>query len=149
MVSLTQWTRVWANSGKGQVSLVYCSPQHHKESDRTERLNNNSPVDQSSKILAAQWLREEAGPCSDRKWEMSFSITVLIVSGKWEITYFSFLKSRDLPDYTCTQRFLGVKRVMLPWLIDACSHIRGSWDIPYMDPESSKSNWLVKGNPEE
>ena len=38
---------------KGQGSLVYCSPQHHKESDTTEWLNNNSPVDQNSKISAA------------------------------------------------------------------------------------------------
>ena len=28
---------------KGQGSLVYCSPWGHKESDMTERLNNNNP----------------------------------------------------------------------------------------------------------
>ena len=27
--------------GEGQGSLACCSPQHHKESDVTERLNNN------------------------------------------------------------------------------------------------------------
>ena len=27
--------------GEGQGSLVYCSPQGHKESDMTEQLNNN------------------------------------------------------------------------------------------------------------
>ena len=29
---------------EGQGSLVCCSPWGHKELDRTERLNNNSPV---------------------------------------------------------------------------------------------------------
>ena len=30
---------------EGQGSLVSCSPWGHKESDRTERLNNNSSLD--------------------------------------------------------------------------------------------------------
>ena len=43
MVSPTQWTWVWANSGRnwGQGSLVCCSPCGLKESDMTEWLNNN------------------------------------------------------------------------------------------------------------
>ena len=41
MASLIQWTWIWANS-EGQRSLGYCSPCGHKESDRTEWLNNNS-----------------------------------------------------------------------------------------------------------
>ena len=42
MASLTQWTRVWANSrsSKGQGSLACCSPWGLKESDTTEWLNN-------------------------------------------------------------------------------------------------------------
>ena len=28
--------------GEGQGSLAYCSPRSHKESDTTERLNNNN-----------------------------------------------------------------------------------------------------------
>ena len=28
--------------GEGQGSLVFCSPWGHKESDKTERLNNNN-----------------------------------------------------------------------------------------------------------
>ena len=44
MASLTQWTWVWVSlgDGEGYESLVCCSPQVHKESDTTERLNNNS-----------------------------------------------------------------------------------------------------------
>ena len=30
--------------GEGQGSLVCCSPQGHKESDMTERLNNNKSL---------------------------------------------------------------------------------------------------------
>ena len=43
MASLTQWKWVWANSGdgEGQGSLVCCSPQSCKESDKTEGLNNS------------------------------------------------------------------------------------------------------------
>ena len=45
MASLTQWTRVWANSGSDwQRSLARCNPWGHKESDTTERLNNNGAV---------------------------------------------------------------------------------------------------------
>ena len=38
MASPTQWTWVWANSGRceGQRSLACCSPWGHKESDRAE-----------------------------------------------------------------------------------------------------------------
>ena len=36
-------------------------------------------------------MREQAGPCPDRRQET---------------TYFSFLKSGDLPDYTCIERLL-------------------------------------------
>ena len=41
IISLTQWTWVWVNSGvgDGQGGLVCCSPWDHKESDRTEWLN--------------------------------------------------------------------------------------------------------------
>ena len=35
--------------GDGQGSLVCCSPWGHKESDTTERLNNNKPNDRSVK----------------------------------------------------------------------------------------------------
>ena len=43
MESLTRWTWVWATSGvgDGHGSLACCSPWGHKESDVTERLNNN------------------------------------------------------------------------------------------------------------
>ena len=43
MASPTQWTWVWANSGRWwrQGSLVCCSPRDRKESDTTEHLNNN------------------------------------------------------------------------------------------------------------
>ena len=46
MASLTQWTWVWAGSGRceGQGSLVCCSPWGCKELDMTERLNNNSMI---------------------------------------------------------------------------------------------------------
>ena len=38
----TQRTWVWARSrSEGQVSLAFCSPWGHKESDTTEQLNNN------------------------------------------------------------------------------------------------------------
>ena len=41
MVSQTQWTWVWVNSGSGdrQGGLVCCRPWGHKESDMIERLN--------------------------------------------------------------------------------------------------------------
>ena len=44
MTSPTKWTWVWENSGdgEGQGRLVCCSPQGHKESDRTQWLNNNN-----------------------------------------------------------------------------------------------------------
>ena len=43
MASLTQWTlfEKIPEDGEEQGSLVYCSPQGHKESDMTEQLNNN------------------------------------------------------------------------------------------------------------
>ena len=42
MASPTQWTWVWANSGRWwrTGSLVCCSPWSHKKSDTTEWLNN-------------------------------------------------------------------------------------------------------------
>ena len=46
MASLTQWTQVWANSGRyeGQGSLVCCSPWGHRELNTTQWLNNvNNP----------------------------------------------------------------------------------------------------------
>ena len=44
MALLIQWTWVWVTLGdcKGQGRLVCCSPWGHKESDTTERLNNNN-----------------------------------------------------------------------------------------------------------
>ena len=41
MVSPTQWTWVWLDSGvcDGQGGLACCSPWGHKELDTTERLN--------------------------------------------------------------------------------------------------------------
>ena len=47
MVSLTQWTWVWAapEDSEGEGSLVCCIPWGPcKESDTTEWLNNNSPL---------------------------------------------------------------------------------------------------------
>ena len=41
MASPTQWTWVWANSGR-QGSQAYCSPWGLKELDTTEQLNNNN-----------------------------------------------------------------------------------------------------------
>ena len=35
------------------------------------------------------------------------------------------------------------------WLRDACTHRRGSWDIPNTDCEPGKSEWLAKGKLEE
>ena len=54
MASLTQWTLVWASSGRWW-SLVYCSPWGHKESDTTEQLNknNNIAIEHFWEILAA------------------------------------------------------------------------------------------------
>ena len=42
---------------EGQESLVYCSPEGHKESDTTEQLNttNNSKTLQSSLIFQCQY----------------------------------------------------------------------------------------------
>jgi len=44
MASLTQWTWVWANSGRWRRTGKpgCCSPWGSKESDRTEQLNNNN-----------------------------------------------------------------------------------------------------------
>ena len=44
MASPTQWTWVWASSGRwlGQVSLACCSPWGCKELDMTEQLNKNT-----------------------------------------------------------------------------------------------------------
>ena len=44
MASLTQWTEVWANSGRceGQGILACCSPWGHKEWDVNKGLNNNN-----------------------------------------------------------------------------------------------------------
>ena len=44
MASPTHWTWVWANSRnrEGQGSLACCTSWGHKESDATERLNNNN-----------------------------------------------------------------------------------------------------------
>ena len=50
MASLTQWTWIWATQGdgKGQGSLVCCSPWGRKETDRTWRLNNYNTVKRSN-----------------------------------------------------------------------------------------------------
>ena len=37
-----EFEQTWRNS-EGQGSLACCSPWGHKESDTTERLNNNNP----------------------------------------------------------------------------------------------------------
>ena len=45
IASLTQWTWVWASSGRWwQGSLERCSPWGHKETDMTEWLNKNQSV---------------------------------------------------------------------------------------------------------
>ena len=43
IASLPEWSCVWVNSGRwwGQGSLACCSPWVQKESDTTERVNNN------------------------------------------------------------------------------------------------------------
>ena len=43
MASPTQWTWVWASSGRCW-SLECCSPQDRKELDTTEQLNNNNKL---------------------------------------------------------------------------------------------------------
>ena len=47
MASPTQWTWVWANSGRPwrRGILVCCSSWGHKESDTTEEVNNNKNKD--------------------------------------------------------------------------------------------------------
>ena len=37
--------------GKGQGSLVCCSPWDHKESDTTEQLNNNNHFKQTARVV--------------------------------------------------------------------------------------------------
>ena len=46
MASLTEWNEFEQapGDGEGQGSLACCSPQSWKESDATERLNNNSKI---------------------------------------------------------------------------------------------------------
>ena len=58
MVSPTQWTWVWANSGRswGQGSLVCCSPWGCKESDMTGLLNNNNKAEISTGSLTLSFL---------------------------------------------------------------------------------------------
>ena len=95
-------------------------------------------MNRNFKISIAGQLREEAGPCSDRRQET---------------TYFSFSKSRDLPNYTCSEKLLGGQMVVMlsdattymplrwnpSWLRDACAHMGGDCNIPNMDSEPGKS----------
>ena len=100
-------------------------------------------MDWNSKTRLAGQLREEAGLCPDhiffipevrrspwphmrRKapWRSKGNDTKLPLSPA-QSTYFSFLKSGDLPDHTCAERLLEGQR-------DACRHMEGSWDTPNM-----------------
>ena len=68
MASPTRWTWVWASSGvvDGQGGLVYCSPWGHKESDRTEWLNNNNLFILNFDSAGPSVLRGLSSSCS--KW---------------------------------------------------------------------------------
>ena len=70
---MTQWTWVWANSGKngeGQGSLVCRSACGHKESDMTEWPNNdNCLVDIPPTLAASQPLKILHGYNWSRKWQ--------------------------------------------------------------------------------
>ena len=98
-------------------------------------------MDWNSKMRTAGQLRDEAGPS--------------------QTTYFSFLKSGDLHDYTCTERLLGGQRgVMLKKPIGFCGRIHVCWEMhahTWKDPEiyqiwivnQANQKKLAKGQPEE
>ena len=46
--------------GEGQGRLAGCSPQHHKESDMTERLNNSWLATRSLYLIFFFWLHHAA-----------------------------------------------------------------------------------------
>ena len=65
MASLTQWTWVWASSGKwwrtGKAGIS--SPWGHKESDMTERLNSNN----NNNLLTRSQVKEWFEACSSQE----------------------------------------------------------------------------------
>ena len=89
-------------------------------------VRDSFPMDWNSKMRIAGQLRDEAGPS--------------------QTTYFSFLKSGDLHDYTCTERLLGGQRgVMLKKPIGFCGRIHVCWEMhahTWKDPEIYQI-WIV------
>ena len=57
MASLTQWTDQALGDSEGQGSLVCYSPWGHKESDTTERQNNNKFIGRTDAEAEALTLR--------------------------------------------------------------------------------------------
>ena len=82
MASLTQWMWVWADSGdsEGQGSLVCCSPQSHKESDKTKQLNNNKNEGwlPGASVMWSQGWNFQSNWRGERGWRLN-SIT----NGQW------------------------------------------------------------------
>ena len=108
-------------------------------------------MDWNSKRRLAGQLREEAGPCPDhtlfipevrrppwphtrRKapWRSKGNDAKPTLSLA-QSTYFSFLKSGDLPDHTCAGRLLEGQR-------GVCTHMEGSWDTPSMN-QARRNDW--------
>ena len=55
MASPTQWTWVWASSGRwwSTGSLACCSPWGHKKLDTTEQMNNNKSLSKHDRKLSS------------------------------------------------------------------------------------------------
>ena len=89
MASLTQWTWIWANSGRQwwTRSLVCCSPWGRKELDTTWQLNNNSNKYWES--LFKSWLPQSI-PCS-LPHLVSMFVLYVCVSRANKIIYTVFL----------------------------------------------------------
>ena len=84
-------TGLWGNTRKELRPEVDAPPSPSTQGKAT---GDSFPVDRNSKTRIAEQLREEAGPCPDHT----------------QTTYFSFSKSGDLTNHTCTERILGSQR---------------------------------------
>ena len=86
MASLPQWTKFEQTLGdsEGQGSLACCSPWGHKESDTTEKLNNNNTSIQTARMNIV--IIPNAGE-DMKKLDLSYiaSGKVKIIQPSWKI----------------------------------------------------------------
>ena len=127
MASQIQWTWVWKTLGdsEGQGSLVYYSPWGHKESDMTERLNNNHPLWTWDSKRLRHFLVVKKHAESRRALELRF------------INF----KSREL--FFFFNIIWNYSSQYFPWTQYSALHIR-KWKYNLTNTPLSKWSWLFR-----